>query len=159
LLLRILLEARPDDLGDAVPRFVKYLEGLAGMDRALEPLLPALVTWPLPPLVKVLDRWSQKAASAAFRNKTALAADGLRVALGAVGSEIAPAGRPEEKRREAVPASLTCEDETEGAAPGHEMAPEVIPAARPRGEDPEPAAARAPRGDGDEPAPAERGGP
>jgi hypothetical protein len=109
MLRRTFEEAQPGDLGDAAPIFFAWVEDLDGMpDLEVEPLLRAMVAWPVPPVVRLLERLEQRSgtgwSSQRFRHKVAAAAREARAALEALGAEVAPAAVPEGQGSEAAPA-------------------------------------------------------
>jgi hypothetical protein len=133
MLRRTLIEARSGDLRDAQPGFFAWLEALVGMpEEELEPVLPLLMHWTVPPMARVLERWAAAptmreqllggpAHSREFRRKAAEAARELRARLGE-GAELVPAVPPHGNGSEPAPAASPRGGEREAAAAEWEMA-------------------------------------
>ena len=83
-----------DDLKDAAPRFFRWMEELAHtslQQDEVEPLLPVLVGWPAPAVVRALERWSAIWwFSRDFRGKAAETAAAIRAMLRAEGAAVTP---------------------------------------------------------------------
>jgi hypothetical protein len=92
MLRRTLQELQPSDLKDAAPRFLRWVEDLSHTtlpQDELEPLLPALVAWPVAAIARALERWSTVWwFSREFRGEAGHAAAAIRAALGTLGTEV-----------------------------------------------------------------------